>query len=708
MKDKLSNLRPLNSWSLTRNYNAIIIDSTRAESQIAVPNKEIRYYSALFTLAQYGYTVSPEVMQDAEALDFVCNTLLYEIISNKNTTFYKSFGKVISMSREEILQDQVALYFLNWFLYRVDYIEDETTKSNILRKLGIPNNLPEPSAQVDTGMFDQMINIEVVDKMAFWTRIKQALYSNIAMSEDNVICLTDFCIALNQRIPVFTDRESLLNINNKEIRIRLYGELGITPDNALDLLHVAVYHGSFNHHTQLINSIRMMKELKEFTTKQTQELLNNMTDDDIERLSFIYNKYKYIFLGLKHYNVNKVNRISRLAKRNKKQPKKFNLFDSITDPNFFYAVCGPLEDENPDQYQTAICIWTDIIWRALKNKEVSIFRLIRLYNMVSLKLTNDSGINLYTIRTGGIYVKETKDITPLEHTETKWYHMVQEMLMNVIARHVAKNVDPKYKTVVVPDDIVLTAPVSEKQFIGNIPFMSYIDLKKQRETTGIKIGIYWRGEWGTDDFDLSFVNINGGKIGWNADFYQHGTNSIPNHVFSGDMVTADPEAAEIHYFHKQLEPGIFYCNRYNGNQGSRYRFFIAKDDHFDINGFERGKMVSEDEIMFQTDFVSDKEEQMIGMAADNKFIFNKFNYKESTVSCGPDEFNVKGLLEDYMPKRATTSLKLAAILIEAGFNVITTSQYKEIIEAEPLAKEEEVIDLRIKSLTKDSLLSLFE
>ena len=81
-----------------------------------------------------------------------------------------------------------------------------------------------------------------------------------------------------------------------------------------------------------------------------------------------------------------------------------------------------------------------------------------------------------------------------------------------------------------PSQYVLTCPTSEKNFIGNFPMGTHVSMGPNSV-----MGIYWRNDWGTRYFDLSFISIYNTKIGWNSSFYDEQQNVI----YSGDMKKKD-------------------------------------------------------------------------------------------------------------------------------------------------------------------------
>ena len=65
------------------------------------------------------------------------------------------------------------------------------------------------------------------------------------------------------------------------------------------------------------------------------------------------------------------------------------------------------------------------------------------------------------------------------------------------------------KTLNLPSGLGITLPTSEKNFIGTLPIGSYIDVQPE---DNLIVGIYWKGEDGARDLDLSFTDIDGNTV----------------------------------------------------------------------------------------------------------------------------------------------------------------------------------------------------
>ncbi len=111
---------------------------------------------------------------------------------------------------------------------------------------------------------------------------------------------------------------------------------------------------------------------------------------------------------------------------------------------------------------------------------------------------------MYIIRNGKTYTKSTLP-------STNDYSMPKAFLKDSLV----ESLKSKACKIKLPKDIRLAIPSSEKTFVGNIPFGSYIDVAGKNSI----FGIVWRGEDGAQDLDLSYFDYNGQKIGWNSHYF---------------------------------------------------------------------------------------------------------------------------------------------------------------------------------------------
>ena len=190
-------------------------------------------------------------------------------------------------------------------------------------------------------------------------------------------------------------------------------------------------------------------------------------------------------------------------------------------------------------------------------------------------------------------------------------------------------------------------------------------------------GIYWRAEWGCPDFDISFVDWEGGKTGWNAEYDTGKT------LYSGDMTEARPEAAELLYVREGCPDGTVFCDRYSGREGSRFRLDFGRQESVDVT---ENYMVDPNAKVVDEELVSDRQEKMLAIICGGWIYLCDLSNGSRRVSGGQDA----GRKEAVMARRAHCFLSLRDLLLEAGFTE---------------SDKDPALDLTC--LKKDTLLALF-
>lgn len=246
--------------------------------------------------------------------------------------------------------------------------------------------------------------------------------------------------------------------------------------------------------------------------------------------------------------------------------------------------------------------------RAKLLKDAPIFKLVQMYNA----LNNPTGY--YVIRNGKAYYKESA-------CREKNPAILYEILMAIVAKV------PEVEAVALPEGIELAMPMSEKNFIGNIPLGSYINCAKKNTM----IGIYWRNEWGAKDLDLHVKTIEGESIGWNSSYRRNS-----EVFFSGDMTSADPEATEVMWFKKEPVTSIVSVSEFRGDSKYCFDVFVAQENATD---FTRSYMVDPRHIIHKARMEFEgKRGVTLGFFKDGKFIFHSCNVGNN---CVPTEYRTK-------------------------------------------------------------------
>ena len=149
------------------------------------------------------------------------------------------------------------------------------------------------------------------------------------------------------------------------------------------------------------------------------------------------------------------------------------------------------------------------------------------------------------------------------------------------------------------------------------------------------------------------------------------------------MTDADPEASELMYCREGCPDGTVYCSRFNGREGSRFRFFFGRQDIADVT---LNYMVDPNAKVVDEELVSDRREKMLAVVSGGWIFLMDLATGRGRVSSGRDA----GRKEAVIARKARCFLSLRELLLEAGFTETAENP-----------------QLDLTDLKKDTLLSLF-
>ena len=548
-----------------------------------------------------------------------------------NSTFYKRWQDVVEKDRFELFLDQIRHYAST-------YGTSHTQEGNGY----VPN---DGSLAPD---FSEYTVITPISEETLYKRCLTILQGGAALKSRTVAAL---CQAVTDYLAAHPDAPfDIDSIRNREGLSILCKALGRRPTAPVELLRYIVYETTGQ--SLLIQSDDMLQRIR---VQQKPYDFRQLTQAELDGLASIFYRFKNLFLAFRtqeyhdadsndwvvkpSYNRPVINRLRRAAVR----------LHVPMRPGFWECVlAGDATEEE--------------VRERLDN--VSNFKLVTLLQAIRERLLLAPGDQaMYPIRNGSVWFREAP-----ERSDRREY---LRMLERILHERLVRNLTAKACSICFPQDLVLTCPASEKNFIGNLPFGSSYPMSEHNF-----FGVYWREDWGTDDFDLSFVDWTGRKTGWNKE-YQTGET-----VYSGDMTSADPEAVELIYCKGHCPDGTVYVNRYGGEPGSLFQFFFGQQEIVDLH---ENYMVDPNKVLIREEMVSDRREKMVAVICDGRIWLCDFGVGEGRVSDGEGA----GTKEAVLARKAHCFLPLREILLEAGFR---ESNHPEI-------------DLR--DLKKDSLLNLF-
>lgn len=424
-----------------------------------------------------------------------------------NKTFHKSWNKVLTASRLELLLHQLLHYVTGY-------------------GTNFTGNIYVPAEKVDLG--GKEIPVYVVGALTqeeLIEKSKKMLSSGIALKEETVSEILELLNLLGYK---FTDVDW---INNKEAKIRVIDSTNVFPKEPSEFLRYVVYktvgETLLIKNTYLIDKIKSYKNDSHTESTLAHDLFNQY---GLEKLATIFNRYKPIFLAYK---------INGLAKEKKTINKIAKLSKTMHKP----MAQSPLNMVTHRELSKDDVEWLD---------KATGFALFRAVNACTFRMDGQEDF-VYKIRNGKSWTTKNKS------ADQKVLKKNYLFLMNYIVKRFGKQFEGK--SVYVPDYIHYGIPTSEKMFVGKMPMGTSI------VSNDLVTGVYWHNDFGALDLDLSGIDASGNKYGWDSR-YRNDSGTL---AYSGDNTNAHNGAVEYLYFkgkdkNHMLLDTLVQVNCYSGNK----------------------------------------------------------------------------------------------------------------------------------------------
>lgn len=590
---------------------------------------------------QVGYIVHPQAANKATKL------FIESVGGNINATFYKNFEEVTSKTRFELFIDQllhyVTTYGTGFACEGNGYVPNDTPVGPVAISLFREYKVIMPCTEQE--MFERCVNL---------------CSSGVALKSSTVATVVDYILDYCKTYG--KHNINIDEITNREAMTLICDGLNIAPNRKFDLLRYIIYRTT--NETMLIKNAKMIRLIQE---SSTQFDFHRLDARQLQGLASIFYRFKPLFLAFKktgsprNYwsstplktsrNAAVINKIRRMAKKYH-EPLPVSIESTLLSSTYSADVL----------METAA--------------KMNNFQLIRILNTIQERMLHTNEKKMYVIRNGKLFISDGKSY----EANYRYYDVV----FNIFVKELAQRLSTKACFVKYPKGVTIACPTSEKNFVGDYPFGSKVDVGENDSF----VGVYWRNEWGTRDFDLSVLDLNGCKIGWNSAYY----NDSRNIVYSGDMTNASPEASEIMLFKAGAKDGSIMINRYNGNDGSKFRFFAGVEPKMKLT---RNYMVDPKFVKVSADCISDSREQMIGLLNDGTLYFMTLGSGTSIVS-----YNRHASTNE---RFYATALKAKSYLPING--VLSLAGFVDVDTVEELPEDATVLDLT--QLSRDTLINLF-
>lgn len=655
--------------ALLRLFKAVEVESKEGKRvSMAVMNRTLRS----------GFVFSPEVAynytdrQLDDIVEWVENHLTLTP-EQMNNAFHKSWQKIKEADLEQLVVEQLAHYMTTYgkeapekylkekrVQWGVDGLSEkvsalpdiEMDKAKDEDYVYVPKEALEiPELDVD-GL--RIMVIRGYKKDEIKEKLLNLLRTGIALHEDTVADVVEVAI------DVEIGQENVDDIKNKEVKTALCDYLGLFPENPTEFLRYVIFKAI--NSTLLIKNPATIEMLKTADLKRAVGLFKDYKKRyGLERFGEIFLRFKPLFLAMKSEKRMRpiVNKIRKHAVRHHK-PMKRDLLNDVT---------GMLKRGEG--------IPLDVFRRQLA--DANPFRKIRLAYALKYR-TKDVGSILYRIRNGKAFACE------FDFDRKVQARAVLKHVLCSLTQGIRPNVEGK--KIFIPEHIRYALPATEKQFTGDLPSGTCVTVPKD-----MVFGIHWNNvDRHRIDLDLSLMNAEVGKIGWDARFRDEGKNIL----FSGDVTDARGKngASELFYIKRQAKQSfIMHVNYYNFRESVEvpFRILVA---HEQVKNLKQNYMVDPNNVLSVANTKINVKQKILGLLVTTTEEC-RFYFCESAMGRG-----ITSTLTDH----AEHSRRYLASFYQ---NAISLNELLEKAGAEMVKEREGCdIDLSPEVLEKDKIIGL--
>lgn len=611
-----------------------------------------------FTLKEtvpHGFVLAPEVVAnyDTAGLKNVIKASKAEIGlsgSQANATFHKSWQKVATASKCQLLVEQLLHYLTT---YGFDQLGIYSKDSVYIPR----EELSVPGIEEDV----PLVVIKGLTRGEMMAKLMTVLASGIALKEDTIKDIVDVAIFIG------INEEEVAKVKNKEARVMLYDHLDLIPSDPVEFLRLAVYKSTGT--TLLIKNKTLVDSIKASNNLQVVKLFNKYDQvHGLVKLSAIFNRFKPIFLAFRTNQALKyvMNVTSKLSKD--------------------HHVPMPEDYLNQVTSKMARGIGIDFEELRLHLAKVNVFRKARLAYALKFRSEDPESI-LYKVRNGSAY----------SMAFSFPYLEAAENALDVVLESIAGGMKGlEGKRVFIPENIVYALPTTEKQFTGDIPSGSYVEVEKD-----MIIGVHWQNvEDNRVDLDLKMSNIQD-SIGWDGSY----RNKEATILFSGDITDAPGDGATESFYVKKQSAGAYtvslnnYTYFYHGGDAQEvpFTFFVAREHLEDL---PKNYTVNQNNIVCKVKAKAGKVQKVLGLVSlkggVSRFHFSETDIGNSITMRGNKEYAGHALR--YMISASTNPVSLNDVLAKAGAILVSNKDEKSTCD----------FDLSPESVSKDTFLTLLQ
>ena len=589
----------------------------------------------------------------ARLVEAICDR--YEVSNRLNNPFHATWDKVANADYRQLIVEQV-LHYLSTYgreafgLGAAPVVPTESFQ--------FPDNQPLP---VESLTIMHVVDAEVANDI-----VEHTLTTVSAPHKNDMVFYSTYC--KNTTL-------SPEKVKSNELRTLLYTMKDLYPEDEDEFVRYLLYRSIGS--TLVIKNKKTIRTIKNAMKDEeiAHFVLTGFQKANLSKLARNFLRLKPIYLAFKTPDtasyINKIRRLADIYHKPMSDLRVANL------SNLFYQG----EDEKAKK----------VI------EKMSMRELIKIRNFVDMnQLCQGSVIEAYNIRNGKIHLEEGKNRTA-GLTGADAMNAMDEALRQEFCNRTYHKLASKI--FFIPPYINYCAPVSEKQFIGNIPYGTKFSFPNT-----VSLGIFWENYKNKrTDLDLHLTTPSN-SFGWNAS-YRDGERAV---LYSGDITDATNGAAEVFYtnYSKLDEPYILSVNNFTGLPDVPFKF-ICTESRFEDSTWGMWNPPDTCPIdISKTLFppidlkFKDTNSQTIGFGRRNVFYFYGGELNSNIV---PDRSKYREYM-DALYARTSASMTLRTLLLMAGARVVNEIGYEQLTDEE----KAQVVDLTPSVLTRTTLIDLVD
>ena len=588
----------------------------------------------------------------ARLVEAICDR--YEVSNRLNNPFHATWDKVANADYRQLIVEQVLHYLST---YGREAFGLGAAPVVPMESFQFPDNQPLP---VESLTIMHVVDAEVANDI-----VEHTLTTVAAPHKNDMVFYSTYC--KNTTL-------SPEKVKSNELRTLLYTMKDLYPEDEDEFIRYLLYRSIGS--TLVIKNKKTIKAIKNVMKNQeiARFVLTGFQKANLSKLAQNFLRLKPIYLAFKTPDtasyINKVRRLADIYHKPMSDLRVANL------SNLFY------QGEN-EKAKKVIA-------------KMSMRELIKVRNFVNMNRICQGGvIEAYNIRNGKIHLEEGKNRTAGLTNTTM--NAMDEALHQEFCNHTRRKLAGKI--FFIPSYIDYCAPVSEKQFIGNIPYGTKFSFPNT-----VSLGIFWENYKNKrTDLDLHLTTLSG-AFGWNAS-YRDGERAV---LYSGDMTDATNGAAEAFYanYSKLDEPYILSANNFTGMPDVPFKFICTESRFEAPTQRSWGSSVICPIDISKTLFppidlkFKDTNSQTIGFGCRNVFYFYGGELNSGII---PDRSKYREYM-DALYARTSTSMTLRTLLLMAGARVVSEIGYEQLTDDE----KAQVVDLTPSALTRTTLIDLVD